>query len=251
MEKPIEQKKAKKITLEFEEATAWKIATCILAVALVISILTGGFGISPGESSGSGDSDILPLAPPGNNPPQRADVELKDARTMGKKNAPVTIIEFSDFQCPFCRKYWRESYPQIKKEYVDTGKVFYAYRHLPLGFHPFAQPAAEAAECAADQNKFWELHDKIFEEQDKLGQGTVQPATDDLKKWAQELGLDMNKFNECVSSGKYTKKVQDDLADAAKYGATGTPTFFINGQIVVGAQPYASFKQAIDAELSN
>lgn len=158
----------------------------------------------------------------------------------GNKNAKVQLVEYSDFQCPFCER----AYPtlqQVLKEYGD--KVSLEYRHYPLSFHPFAQKAAEASECAGEQGKFWEFHDKNFENQTSL-------SLDAPKVWAKELGLNMNKFVSCLDSGKYAKKVADQTNEGQAKGVNGTPTTFVNGQPVIGAQPYEAFKQAIDAELA-
>ena len=111
-------------------------------------------------------------------------------------------------------------------------------------------PAAQATECAEEQGKFWEMHDKIFSEQEKQGKGTVQFGVVDLKKWAKEIGLDVGKFNSCLDSGKYAEEVKNDLNDGQTAGVNGTPGFFINGRLVVGAQPFSVFKAIIDEELS-
>lgn len=182
--------------------------------------------------------------------PQFADVSIDDDPMLGDANAPVTIIEFSDFQCPFCRRFWQDTLPQIKKEYIDTGKVRFVYRDYPLtGGHPAALVSALGGECAEDQGKFWELHDKIFQEQNKQGTGTVSYTATDIKRWGQEIGLNAGEFNACVDSGKYSSEVEKDLADGSAAGVDGTPTFFINGQRLVGALPFAQFKQAIDRAL--
>src|SRR3989344_396320 len=152
-----------------------------------------------------------------------------DDPVLGDPNAPVTIVEFSDFQCPFCRSLWKSTFPSLRQKYLVTGKAKFIYRDFPLSFHPGAQPAAEAGECADEQGKFWEMHDKIFGEQEKLGSGTVQFTVDDLKKWAREVGLDTVKFNECLDSGKYRSEVQNDLQAGQAAGVTGTPGTFVNG----------------------
>lgn len=207
-----------------------------------VSYLEGGTGLLGGAQT-AGTQETAPAAQPG----QKVDVEIGHLPTLGNKDAKVTMIEFSDFQCPFCRSFWRDTLPQIKKEYIDTGKVRFAYRHLPLDFHAGAVPAAEASECANEQGKFWEMHDKIFEEQDKQGTGTIQFTTDDVKKWAKGIGLNLDS---CLDSKKYSNNVTDDLKEAQRIGANGTPTFVINGQVAVGAQPFESFKAIIDAELT-
>lgn len=169
-------------------------------------------------------------------------VSLDDDPSKGSDNAPVTIIEFSDYQCPYCARFWRDTLPQIEEEYIETGKVKFVYRDFPLGFHQYAQKAAEAAECADEQGNYWDYHDKLFENQNALD-------TASLKQYAKDLGLDTAKFNDCLDSGKYASEVQKDFEDGQAAGVTGTPAFFINGQSVVGAQPFSAFKQVIDAEL--
>ncbi|OGN09451.1 MAG: hypothetical protein A3C61_01250 [Candidatus Yanofskybacteria bacterium RIFCSPHIGHO2_02_FULL_39_10] len=179
----------------------------------------------------------------------KADVSIDDDPSLGNKNAKVTIIEFSDYQCPFCRTFWKESFGQLKKEYIDTGKVRLIYRDYPLSFHPMAMPTAQATECADEQGKYWEMHDKVFAEQEKLGQGTVQFTVQNLKQWASEIGLNAANFNQCLDSGKYKTEVDKDFNDGSAAGVTGTPSFFINGRLTVGAQPYSVFKSIIEEEL--
>lgn len=174
---------------------------------------------------------------------------VDDDAVLGDPNAPITMIEFSDFQCPFCRKFYKETLPQIKKEYIATGKVKLVYRDFPLSFHPGATPAAEGTECAREQGKFWEMHDAIFDEQEKQGSGTIQFTVDDVKKWAAKIGLNTSKFNQCLDSGKYKQEVEKDIADGLAGGVSGTPAVFINGKLVVGAQPFSAFKVVIDEEL--
>lgn len=170
---------------------------------------------------------------------------------LGSPEAPVTVVEFSDFQCPFCRKLWREALPQIKEKYVKKGLVKLVYRDFPLtSIHPGAEPAALAGECADEQNKFWGMHDKIFEEQDKRGQGTVEFNAADLKKWAREIGLNGVQFDSCLDSRKYAAEIEKDLQDGQGAGVTGTPGTFINGRIVQGAVPYAQFETIIEEELA-
>ena len=142
------------------------------------------------------------------------------------------MVAFSDFQCPFCSR----AVPTLKQiEDKYKGKVRIAFKHLPLPFHDKAQLAAEASMAANEQGKFWEYHDKLFANQQALD----RPS---LEKYAQELGLNMAKFKAALDSGKYKKKVEDDAKQGAAVGASGTPTFFVNGKKLVGAQPFDAFK---------
>lgn len=179
----------------------------------------------------------------------KAEVSVDDDAVLGEKKAPVTIVEFSDFQCPFCRSFWKDTLPLIKSKYIDTGKVRFVYRDFPLSFHPGAHVAAEAAECAEEQGKYWEMHDQIFHEQDKLGQGTIQFSKADVVKWAGQVGLKMGEFNQCLDAGKYQAEVDKDFADGSAAGVSGTPAFFINDRLVVGAQPFSAFQTVIEEEL--
>ena len=175
--------------------------------------------------------------------PTRGEINVDDDPMKGNANAPVTIVEFSDFECPFCARFYSQTMKQLETEYIDTGKVKLIYRDFPLGFHQNAQKAAEAGECADDQGKFWEMHDKIFENQPSL-------SVSSLKQWAGQIGLDTGEFNSCLDSGKHAGEVQDDFKEGASYGVSGTPSFFINGIQLVGAQPFSAFQQIIDSELA-
>jgi len=161
----------------------------------------------------------------------------------GSANAPVTIVEYSDFQCPFCGRFFKQTLPQLEQQYLDTGKAKLLYKDFPLGFHQHAQKAAEAGKCALAQGKFWPLHDKIFENQQAL-------SVENLKKWADQLGLDMKEFNDCLDSGRMAAKIQAESAEGRAAGVKGTPTFVISGPggstTVVGAQPFAAIQVAIE-----
>lgn len=160
----------------------------------------------------------------------------------GPEKAPVTIVEFSDFQCPFCKRYVDETLPLILATYGD--RVRYVFRDFPVAeLHPQAQKAAEAAQCAAEQGKFWEYHDRLFQNQGALD----LPA---LEASAKALGLNEAAFASCLEGGKYAQAVQKDFADGRSYGVTGSPTFFINGRKLVGAQPYPTFQKLIDDSLA-
>lgn len=165
----------------------------------------------------------------------------------GLDKAKVILVDFTDFQCPFCKRYADETMGQIEKEYVATGKVKYIARTLPLEFHQFAQTAAEAAKCAGAQGKYFEYGDKLFTNQDSWSKETDVSKT--FAGYAATLGLNGAKFNQCVTNGEQKAAVEADAALAKKAGLGGTPSFVINGKILVGAQPFAQFKAAIDAAL--
>jgi protein-disulfide isomerase len=179
------------------------------------------------------------LPPP---PVVRVDVFGSGAAIRGAADASVTLVEFSDFHCPFCKRV-QPTLAQLLKTYPE--KVKLVYRDLPLdGLHPQARGAAEAARCAQDQGKFWEYHDALFEHSPKAGD-------DDLKRYAEQVGLDGGKFASCLFQSVHHEAVQRDINDATKLGITGTPAFFINGRFVNGAQPIEKFVQIIEEELAN
>jgi protein-disulfide isomerase len=169
----------------------------------------------------------------------KKEVEAKGP-SRGPDNAKVTIVEFSDFQCPFCGKA-HDTVEEVMSAYA--GKVRLVFRQFPLEFHENAPKAAEAALCANEQKKFWDFHDVLFKNQQKL-------KVEDLKQHAASMGLDASKFNECLDSGRMASAVKEDQAAGAKAGVNGTPAFFINGTMLSGAQPLDEFKKVIDAELA-
>jgi len=182
---------------------------------------------------------VINLKPP---PIYRADVGAGSAPIRGSANAPVTIIEFSDFHCPYCKKV-QPTLSRILSEYGD--RVRLAYRDFPLDQrHPSARKAAEAARCSNDQGKFWEFHDKLY------GGGTdASPET--LTRLAREIDMDMVAFQQCLSTGKHRSDIDRDIQEASSLGVTGTPGFFINGRLISGAQPYEGFAQVINEELAH
>jgi len=168
----------------------------------------------------------------------------KDGPKRGSDKAPVTLVEFSDFRCSFCRKFWQTTLPLLDKKYISTGKVRFFYRHFAVFGRP-SEIAGQAVECAGDQAKFWEYHDKLF-----ASAGSPLAFTDGkLKGYAKELQLKSQAFNQCLDSGKHLKKVEGETAIAALLGARGTPVFFLNGQMLVGAQPFEVFQSLIEEEL--
>jgi protein-disulfide isomerase len=174
--------------------------------------------------------------------PQRVQVSDGGDPAIGPADAPVTIVEFSDFQCPYCKTFRDQTLDALLERYGD--QVRFVFRDFPLSqLHPFAQKAAEASECANEQGHYWEMHDLLFANSPNLSE-------DALKGFAEQLGLDMEQFNECLDSGRYADEVTADLQEGMSYGVTGTPTFFINGIRLVGAQPLANFQAIIDQELA-
>jgi protein-disulfide isomerase len=176
-------------------------------------------------------------------PPAGSRVQVSGDRgfSRGAKDAPVTIVEFSDFQCPYC-KTATATLKQLLDKY--PGKVRLVFRDFPLvSLHPQAPKAHEAARCAGDQGKFWEYHDLLFERSPKM-------SPQDLKQYAQDLKLDAAAFASCLDGGKYTAEVDRDTQEGAGLGLTGTPSFFVNGRQLVGAQPIAAFQRLVDGELA-
>jgi protein-disulfide isomerase len=172
---------------------------------------------------------------------KRYDVPVDDDPSIGPENAAITLIEFSDYECPFCQRWHAETFARLREKYPDQLRI--VYRDFPLANHPNAQPAAEAAGCANEQGAFWEYHDKLF-----AGQSGLSAAA--YRKYAGEIGLDMEKFNECVETRRYREEVEADLNYAANLGVGSTPTFFLNGIPLVGAQPYEYFEMVIEKELA-
>ena len=174
--------------------------------------------------------------------PIRVSVKVEGAFVKGPKDAPVTIVEFSDFQCPFCRNVVA-TVKEIMRQY--EGRVKWVYRDFPIAsLHPQAPKAAEAARCAGEQGKFWEYHDLLFDSQ-------AQATMVDFRRFADQLKLDPKSFGLCLDNGRHHAAVEADVQDGARLGITGTPTFFINGRVLVGAQPLENFRRIIEAELGH
>lgn len=169
----------------------------------------------------------------------RVDVKIGDSPTQGAKGGKVEVIEFTDYQCPFCGRA-RPTIAQMIETYPKD--VTYALKDFPLSFHKDAQKAHEAAHCAGDQDKYWDMNKKLFANQQAI-------SMTDLQKYGKEIGLDMNKFDKCLSSNKYAETVRKNIAEGSAAGVTGTPAFFVNGIMISGARPFADFKELIDAEL--
>ncbi len=212
------------------------------------------------SGSNSNDSGVKAADPKGNNQPEPVfNLSADDDPFLGPEDAKVTVIEFSDFECPYCAAAmgtheglierfksqdpsWEAAVPKLK-ELAEQGKIKFVYRDFPLNIHQNAQKAAEAAECAEEQNMFWEMHDKIFENSDSL-------SVENLKQFAKDIRLDSPEFDACLDSSEMASEVQKDLSDGSKAGITGTPAFFVNGRLVSGAQPFSVFEQIIEEELA-
>jgi protein-disulfide isomerase len=195
----------------------------------------------------------VPPTPAAPAPPEKVQMNVGNGwYAIGRADAPVTLVEFADFQCPFCKKFHTDAYLELKKNYIDTGRVRFVSRDLPLEFHPFALKAAEAARCAGDQQKYWELREALY--------ANAAPPNDEvIGKAVETLSLDKVAFQSCLSSEKYKADVQKDAGEAAKLQISGTPTFVLaksakdklDGVRIVGAQPFSAFQSAIDALLKN
>lgn len=181
------------------------------------------------------------------------DVPIGDAPVRGNLDAPITIVEYSDYQCPFCSRHHTQTFPQLMENYIDTGKVRYVFKDFPLtSIHPQAIKAAEAARCArnvAGDAAYWEMHDRLFEDQDAWSGNPEYLAI--FEGYGADMGLDQAAFKECLGSGRTVDAILADLEEAAGYGVSGTPAFFVNGQPLQGAQPYEAFAQLIEALSTN
>jgi protein-disulfide isomerase len=218
----------------------------LVALVFLLSLLMGGKGLSGLKMEGTGTNVVAnaPVAPtdPSAAQPPAGPVKPVDEATdhiLGKKDAKVTLIEYSDFECPFCLRHV-DTLKALMAKYPNDVRL--VYRHYPLSFHPEAQKAAEASECAGAQGKFWEMHDKIFDA-NEAGTMSVQA----WKDAAKALGLNTSKFNTCLDNGEMANRVAQDLQEGATAGVGGTPATFVNGQMVEGAVPLATFEQAVQA----
>jgi protein-disulfide isomerase len=199
--------------------------------------------------------DVLRARGSAPSPEARGPISLHGAPFKGDPNAAIALVEFSDYECPFCGRYFRDTLGQIERDYIKTGKLKYVFRDFPLeGMHPKAFKAAEAAHCAGEQGRYWQMHDHLFTHQSALGRA-------DLSEHAKTLSLDLPGFEQCLDSERHAPLVRKSLTEGQQAGVGGTPTFFLGRtdadggslktpQTIVGAQPYASFKQALDRLLS-
>ncbi|MEK6902219.1 MAG: thioredoxin domain-containing protein, partial [archaeon] len=225
-----------------------------LSAGLSKITITAGSGsgdtVVPTPDDGSGD-----LTPPA---PTAVIAELMAGAPgkTGSDTAPLVLVEWSDYQCPYCKAFFINTEKALVEKYVKTGKLQILYKDFPLSFHPMAAPSANAARCAGDQGKYWEMHDKIFEETYKINpSATSQYTNDDLKQWGKDLGLNTTTFDKCVDDDAHATDITANFNEGAANGISGTPSFFLGprdgeGQLIVGAQPLATFEAAIDALLA-
>lgn len=241
-----------------------------VAVWITVAAIAGGLLIWPGAGQAGVEEEIASLrkelefikkelgeikgilqgAFRARRPPSTtAVVSVSGRPSLGRQDAPVTMVEFSDYQCPFCKRHSLTVFPIIKKDYIDTGKLRYVFRDFPIAnLHPQAKKAHEAAHCAGEQNKYWEMHEILFKNPKGL-------SVKVLKRYGQDIGVDGDKFNDCLKSGKYSREIEREIADGTKAGVRGTPSFFIGpsgsgekitGKMVRGAQPLSRFRQVIE-----
>jgi len=246
----------------------------------VIAAFLGGYSVGTMDDSGSGISNeelklivqgldnkvvrapvpaAVPAAAPAAalqpTPGRLIQVSVSDNPFKGNADAPVTVIEFSDFQCPFCKRFVDQTLADLEEEYINTGKVKFVFRDFPLtNLHPNVTIVHIAAECADEQGKFWEYHDMLFAKQADWDKLTPENLKSELKMYATTLGLSGGIFESCLSSQEIAAEVDTDFLHAGIAGATGTPTFFIGNDKdgfvkLVGAKPYANFKGEIDRAL--
>jgi protein-disulfide isomerase len=182
--------------------------------------------------------------------PQRATVSIS-GQSIGSKNAPVTLVEFTDYQCPFCKQFQTTVFDRLKKDYIDTGNVRFISRDLPLDFHSNAMSAAVAAQCAGEQARFWQMRDALTSHSDNL-------APEAINKYAGEIGLNLDRFHTCIGNDAYAAAIRQNIAEANAAGISGTPSFVIGkssggsveGEVVVGASSYESLKKDLDDSLA-
>ena len=242
-------------SLTLKQSTLWKGGTYILGVLLVISLFTGGFGFGSDGSSGGSAGTGNVVVPPAQAPPTTGSVKVQiddDDPILGDRGAGISIVEFSDFQCPFCGRAHTGALTELKNsDYFKNGDVNLVYKHFPLNsIHPQAQKAAEGSECArriGGDDKFWEFHDLLFENQQSLDVAS-------LKTYATQIGIDTSKFNKCLDDGEATSLVNDQTKQATDAGGRGTPYFVLinedgDTQVISGAVPWTNFEAAINSLL--
>jgi protein-disulfide isomerase len=221
------------------------------------------------DSSDDGDDPAAPAEPQNDSEPSAVEendsivdvsnLTFDDDPVLGDADAPVTIVEFSDYQCPYCRRFAQDTLPQLRENEITDGTVRFVYKDFPLRqYHPKAEPMARAATCAGDQDSYWTLHDKLFDAQQNIsGPRTARFDADKIPQWASEVGLDMDRFTQCYNSSQYKVDVEDDFQQGRAMDVSSTPTFIVyrtgsdTGTTVVGSHPYSKFQDVINATLND
>ncbi len=226
--------------------------TPILAVLLVIAAFLLGVLITKVDYLEKGQSTVVTdnIASGNDNPQspgQKVDVGTGHLPALGDKNAKVKIVEFADFRCPFCQSLYKNAQKQIIEEYVNSGKAVFYFRHFQF-LGPASVVAGNAAECANEQGKFWEIHDYLYDNQPPESD-TSMYTTQNLTQVAGTLGMNTSQFKSCMDSNKYSSNLDKDMSEGQAAGVSGTPTMFVNGRSIVGAEPYESIKPIIDQAL--
>lgn len=221
----------------------------LVVLLLIAAFLVGSLYTKVSYLEKNGPSSVLGTGttPAPSTAPQKVNVSTGHFPILGNKDAKVTIVEFADFRCPYCEQFFTSVEPQIMKDYVNTGKAKFAFRQYAF-LGPASTVAANAAECANEQGKFWAMHDYFYKNQ-PAETDTSMYTTDNLTQIAGTLGMDTDKFNSCLSNNTYNDNVSKDMTEGQQAGVSGTPTIFINGTPIVGAEPYSVFKTAIDQAL--
>jgi len=244
IDQPVEQED----TVTFKRSHFYAALTVLaFAAGILVGYVTWGMGgakgaVSTSQTAAQAGGPVIE-APVSTQAPKfiRYDIPTEGFPSIGPKDAPITLVEFSDFQCPFCRRWHDETYKPLLAAY--PGKIRVVYRNLPLtSIHPNALSAAEAAMCAGEQDAFWQYHEKLFSSE-SLGEAVYE-------QYARDLSLDLPAFVDCITEHKYQEAIQADSDFALNLGVSSTPTFFVNGLAIVGAQPLGVFKEVIDKELA-
>jgi protein-disulfide isomerase len=217
------------INLSSGSSSRWPIRQIVLGLILLGSGFALGYTVR----------DLVNLGASASN--AALDASSKDDPSWGPADAKVTMVEFADFECPYCRQWYTTVYDRLQATYGS--KIRFVYRDFPLSFHADAKPAAIAANCAGAQGRYWDYFRLLFVDPRGLGNAMYQA-------YAQEVGLNLSTFNSCLKSGSYDKEISLDFQDGVRMGVNGTPAFFINGRLISGSQPYEAFQQVIDEELN-
>lgn len=229
-------------------------------VALLLSACSSTTPVQQRPADRAADQPVGPVVTPtpeqiseGPVTASMAQIQVTGERyaTLGDPNAPITIVEFSDFGCPFCRVHATMIFNELKTQYIDTGKVYYVFKDFPIPeLHPQANLAAEAAECAGAQGSYWTMHDQLFREPSEWDGSSAETAEANFQRYAEQLGLNGATFEQCMASDQFVAEIRRDYNEARDLGLTGTPAFVINGKLLSGARPFEQFRNVLDRQLA-